>query len=117
MKQRGTINGFTGAMWTGVTTLTLAKAMEQAIEEELSGLYNLVNNTSISKYDLLCLFNKYFRNNEIMINIHESFVLDKSLRKKREDFSFIVPDYEKMVKEMSEWINNHKDLYPMYFKA
>ncbi len=116
MKQRGEINGFTGAMWTGVTTLTLAKAMEQAIKEDLCGLYNLVNNTSISKYDLLCLFNKYFRNNELKINKSESLNLDKSLRRKRNDFSFVVPTYEEMVSEMSDWVNNHKDLYPMYFK-
>lgn len=116
MKQRGEINGFTGAMWTGVTTLTLAKAMEQAIKEDLSGLYNLVNNTSISKYDLVSLFNKYFRNNEIKINKSESVNLDKSLRRKRNDFSFTVPSYDEMVKEMSEWVNNHKDIYPMYFK-
>lgn len=116
MKQRGEINGFTGAMWTGVTTLTLAKAMEQAIKENLCGLYNLVNNTSISKYDLLCLFNKYFRNNELTINKSESLKLDKSLRRKRNDFSFVVPTYEEMIREMSNWVNNHKDLYPMYFK-
>ena len=116
MKQRGEVNGFTGAMWTGVTTLTLAKAMEQAIKEDLCGLYNLVNNTSISKYDLLCLFNKYFRNNELKINKSESLNLDKSLRRKRNDFSFVVPTYEEMVSEMSDWVNNHKDLYPMYFK-
>ena len=116
MKQRGEIDGFTYAMWTGVTTLTLAKAMEQAIITELCGIYNLVNNTSISKYDLLCLFNKYFKNNEIKIKKNESVKLDKSLRRKRDDFSFEVPTYEVMVKEMSEWVNNHKDLYPMYFK-
>lgn len=116
MKQRGEINGFTGAMWTGVTTLTLAKAMEQAIKEDLCGLYNLVNNTSISKYDLLCLFSKYFRNNEITINKSESLNLDKSLRRKRNDFSFVVPSYEEMVMEMSDWVNNHKEFYPMYFK-
>ena len=33
MKQEGQINGFTKAIWTGVTTLTLAKAMEQALKE------------------------------------------------------------------------------------
>src|SRR5664280_538581 len=43
MKQEGTVKGFTCALWTGVTTLTLAKAMEKAIEENLCGLYNLVN--------------------------------------------------------------------------
>ncbi|XRD23805.1 hypothetical protein AABM34_15205 [Lysinibacillus fusiformis] len=31
MHQKGPIHGYTGAIWTGVTTLTLAKAMEQAV--------------------------------------------------------------------------------------
>ena len=66
MRQKGTIKGFTGALWTGVATLTLAKAMEKAMEDNLCGLYNLVNNVSISKYDLLVLFNKYFRNNSLL---------------------------------------------------
>lgn len=114
MKQEGVINGFTGAIWTGVTTLTLAKAMEQAIKEDLTGLYNLVNNKSISKYDLLYLFNKYFRNNEVIINKSDYLKLDKSLRNRRDDFSFVVPSYEQMIKEMSEWVDNHKSLYPNY---
>ncbi|MFE6169596.1 hypothetical protein ACFVP8_17255 [Viridibacillus arvi] len=40
MKQQGTLNGYTGAIWTGVTTLTLAKAMERAAIENVTGLYN-----------------------------------------------------------------------------
>lgn len=117
MKQSGTISGYTGAMWTGVTTLTLAKAMEQAIKEDLTGLYNLVNNESISKYDLLCLFNKYFRNNELIINKSDVVVLDKSLRTTRKDFTYKVPSYEEMIKEMKEWVYNHKEIYPTcYFK-
>lgn len=114
MKQYNTIEGFNGALWTGVTTLTLAKAMEQAIQENLCGLYNLVNNESISKYDLLCLFNKHFKNNQLKINKNISFNLDKSLRRKRNDFSFIVPSYEEMIIDMKEWILNHSDLYPLY---
>ncbi len=50
MKQEGSIKGYTGALWTGVSTLTLAKAMEQSIKEDITGIYNLVNNTSITKY-------------------------------------------------------------------
>lgn len=116
MKQSGTINGFTGAMWTGVTTLTLAKAMEAAAKENLTGLFNLVNNESISKYDLLKLFNKYFRGNALTINPSESLQLDKSLRCTRVDeFSFKVPSYEQQVKEMKEWVDTHKQLYPFYF--
>ena len=114
MKQKGSINGYTGALWTGVTTLTLAKAMEKAIEENLSGLYNLVNNTSISKYDLLSLFNKYFRDGEITINKYDDFILDKTLINTRDDFSFVVPKYEDMIKEMKDWIDTHKQLYKHY---
>lgn len=115
MKQSGTVGGYTGAIWTGVTTLTLAKAMEQAIKENLTGLYNLVNNESINKYDLLLLFNKYFRNGEIDVQPNDKLQLDKSLRHRREDFSFIVPSYEQQIKEMQEWVYAHKELYPHYF--
>lgn len=114
MKQNGTIKGFTGALWTGVTTLTLAKAMEKAIEENLCGLYNLVNNVSISKYDLLVLFNKYFRNNSLAILKNDELKLDKSLINTRKDFSYMVPSYEQMVKEMKEWVDAHPNLYPHY---
>lgn len=114
MKQKGTIKGFTGALWTGVTTLTLAKAMEYALQSDFSGLYNLVNNTSISKYDLLCLFNKYFRNNEVIIEKSDTLQLDKSLRHNRTDFDFEVPSYEQMIIEMKEWVDTHKIFYPQY---
>lgn len=115
MKQTGRIGGYTGAIWTGVTTLTLAKAMEQALRENLTGLYNLVNNESICKYDLLQLFNKYFRDGRIDIQPDGRLQLDKSLRCTRTDFSFAVPSYEQQVKEMKEWVNAHKEIYPHYF--
>lgn len=114
MKQEGSIGGFTGAIWTGVTTLTLAKAMETALKENLTGLYNLVNNQSITKFDLCSLFNRYFRNGEVEINPDDKLQLDKSLRRKRNDFSFVVPSYEQQIKEMREWVDSHKDLYPHY---
>lgn len=116
MKQEGEINGFTKAIWTGVTTLTLAKAMEQALKENLTGLYNLVNNETISKYELLNLFNKYMKNNEIEILPSDNLSLDKSLINNRTDFSFEVPSYETMVAEMKEWIDSHSEFYPHYFK-
>jgi len=116
MKQDGQVNGFTKAIWTGVTTITFAKAIEQAIKENLTGLYNLVNNETISKYELLKLFNKYVKDGKIEILQSDKVSLDKSLINNRTDFSFIVPSYEAMVAEMKEWIDNHKELYPHYFK-
>lgn len=114
MKQTGPISGYTGAIWTGVTTYTLAKAMEAALNENLTGLYNLVNNESINKFDLCSLFNKHFRNGEVSINPDSRLQLDKSLRRKRNDFSFVVPSYEQQILEMREWVENHKDIYPHY---
>lgn len=114
MQQNGQQNGFYKAIWTGVTTLTLAKAIEKAIEENLIGLYNLVNNCTISKFELLKLLNKHMRNDRINIVPRDSVVVDKSLLNMRTDFSFMVPSYEKMVIEMKDWIENHKELYPHY---
>lgn len=113
MKQSGEINGFEKSIWTGVTTLTLAKAMHKASYEGLTGLYNLVNNETINKYELVSLFNKY-SNKGLKINKVDGIIHDKSLYRTRNDFNFVVPTYEKQIQEMFEWINKHKNLYRNY---
>lgn len=117
MMQEGCIEGYTQVIWTGVTTMTLAKAMEKALEENITGLYNLVNNECISKFNLLNLFNKHMKNGTTTIYSNDTVKVDKSLVNNRNDFSFIVPSYEQMVIEMKEWIENHEELYPHYFKG
>ena len=101
-------------MWTGQTTLQLAKTMEQAALRRAHGLYNTVPSKPISKYDLCCLFNKYLRNGKIKINPVEGVNADKSLKRTKFDFDYLIPDYDEMIKELSEWIMQHKDLYPHY---
>ena len=86
MKQYGTINGYSKAIWTGVTTLTLAKAMERAALENLTDIYNLVNNESISKFDLIGLFNKYMQDDRINILSSDAVNVNKSLVNNRKDF-------------------------------
>lgn len=115
MKQTGEIDGFEKSIWTGVTTLTLAKAMHKASYENLTGLYNLVNNVKTNKYELVSLFNKYTKRG-LTVNKIDGINHDKSLHRTRNDFSFIVPSYEDQIKEMVEWINNHKELYLHYFE-
>jgi dTDP-4-dehydrorhamnose reductase len=75
-----------------------------------------VNNESISKYELLQLFNKHFKDNALIIHPDDKYSVDKSLLSNRDDFSFKVPGYEEMVVEMKDWVYNHKDIYPHYFK-
>lgn len=114
MHQRDAINGYTKAMWTGQTTLQLAKTMEIAAKEKAHGLFNTVPDHSISKYELCKLFNKYLRNNTITIHPVEGVNADKSLKRTRFEFSYLIPSYEVMVKELTDWIMAHKGMYPHY---
>ena len=114
MKQEETVNGYTGAIWTGQTTLQLAKTMEVAARERVHGLYNMVPDQAISKYDLLRLFNHYLRNDSIRILPVEGVAADKSLKRTRFDFAYRVPDYDVMIAELAEWIMRHKYMYPHY---
>lgn len=115
MKQTNSVYGFTGAIWTGQTTLQLAKTMEVAAQARISGLYNMVPNGNISKYDLLKLFNKYIRKKTISVIPKDDFIADKTLvRTNYEGFSYEIPDYETMIRELGQWMREHKALYPQY---
>lgn len=115
MKQKKSVDGFSSAIWTGQTTLQLAKTMEIAAIKRVHGLYNMVPNESISKYELLILFNKYIRSSPIEINPVNQFVTDKSLIRTRfKGFDYEIPDYEIMIKELGDWMQEHKYLYPHY---
>lgn len=114
MHQSGEINGYTKAMWTGQTTLQLAKTMEMAARKKAYGLFNTVPDYSISKYDLLILFNHYLRGDSLKINPVEGLNADKSLKRTRYEFSYLIPDYETMIAELAEWIKKHKSMYPHY---
>lgn len=114
MRQRGEIKGFSNVIWTGVTTLELAKAIEKAFDMNITGLYHLVSNKKINKYELLLLFRKYTGKN-IDIKEDGSYVSDKSLVNNRKDFDFNIPGYEEIIKEMCEWIKRHKEKYRQVF--
>lgn len=114
MKQEKEVNGYIHAMWTGMTTLQLAKTIEAAAKEKANGLVNMVGTKNISKFELLCLFNKYFRNNKIVIRPDDSFSINKTLIRNNFDFNYCVPDYDSMIAEMAEWIQCYKNLYPHY---
>ena len=115
MQQREAVNGFTGAIWTGQTTLQLAKTMERAAETRAHGLFNAVPKETISKYELLKLFNEFIRREQIEIRKVDKFIADKSLIRTRYDgFEYEIPDYRTMIMELGEWMRAHKELYPHY---
>lgn len=114
MQQHGEVTGYTGAIWTGQTTLQLAKTMEEAAKERVHGLYNMVPETSISKCDLLRLFNEYLRKEKVTIVPVDKMAADKSLKRTHWDFHYKIPDYETMIAELANWMRMHRELYPHY---
>ena len=114
MQKKGAVKGYTHAIWTGLTTLELAKAIECASRENVSGLVNMVPESSITKYDLLQLFNDELRSGMVEILPDDSLVMDKALLRTNFDCSFIPRDYQEQVAEMGKWIRLHSNLYSHY---
>ena len=86
------------------------------MRQNLTGLYHLVNNEEISKYDLLRLFNEYSNRNRTVIHAKDTFVNNKSLLDTRRELDHIVPSYRIMVQEQAEWMENHRDFYRCYLE-
>lgn len=115
LQQENTVKGYTRAMWTGQTTLQLAKTIEKMADQKIHGLFHMVPEDNISKYDLLVLLNKYIRSTPISIVEDEHFIVDKSLiRTNYEGFSEQIPGYEQQIQELGMWMREHKELYPHY---
>jgi dTDP-4-dehydrorhamnose reductase len=113
--QKGEIKGYANVVWNGITTIELAKGIEAAINQNLTGLYHLVPQAGISKFKLLELFKEVFSRKDINIEPIESPVgANRTLTITRKDFDYEVPEYKGMITEMKSWIDNHPSLYRHY---
>lgn len=115
MNQDGTINGFTKAYWTGITTLELSKAIDKAIDDNIEGLYHIVPNKKIAKYDLLNIFKDVFNRDDVRIEENNTYTCDKSLIRSKDGFEFEVSSYEDMIIQMRNWMLSNKEIYNLYF--
>lgn len=111
--QKNEIKGYTNVFWTGITTLELLKAIKSSIDQDLKGIFHLVNNEKISKYQLLEIMNNEF-DRGLDIKLDGTYIVDKSLINTRTDFKFNVGTYKSMIHEMKLWIESHREIYPHY---
>ena len=116
MMQNGKINGFSEAYWGGVTTLQLVKSMEESINKNLSGLLHVSNGEKISKLEILELFKKIWKKDDVEIRKVDSKVVDKSLQASA-SFDFNIPSYEKMFLELNEWMLQHEEIYKTNYQS
>lgn len=110
LRQTGPVAGYASVLWTGVTTLELAKAVHAAIEENLSGLYHLVPDRPISKYDLLREIARAFDLRGVQVMPQGSPRYQRTLVCTRTDFSFHVHDYGTMLDELAKAVHDMPDL-------
>ena len=115
MMQQGSVNGFKTAIWGGVTTLELAKAICVAIDSEISGLIHLTNGVGISKLELLNLFKEIWHKQDIDILPYNANDVDKSIAKSNK-FNYVVSDYKSMLVELYDWMSTHEEIYGIYVK-
>ena len=113
MQQDTVANGYVKSIWSGVTTLELAKAVHRSIINNTTGIYHLTNGQKINKYELLRLFKHEVYKN-IFIQAVDGVALDKSLIDTRKEFNYQIPNYNIMVKEMIDMVKENKSFYSTY---
>lgn len=115
MQQKGEITGYHKVFWNGVTTLELAKAIEWALQNSVSGLVHLAVPQKISKYDLLVLLKRVYQRDDIIIRSDDHIQSDKSLVNTSTDFNYEGAAYEKMLQQLKAWMEQSKRDYPYKF--
>lgn len=111
LKSSGTLSGYSKVFWSGITTLQLCNVIIKAIAINQKGLIQIANNDKISKYNLLLLFAKYFNKNTALIGREEKTVHDKSLISSIPLDIYNIPNYEQMIKTLSEYVLANKSIY------
>jgi dTDP-4-dehydrorhamnose reductase len=114
LSQKNKIYGYKKSLWSGVTTIYLAQLIEELINKKISGIYQVTTNKSISKYELLVLFNKYSNQNIKIIPIN-GIVTNKTLVDTRKLIKLKIPSYNIMIKELFDFISNNKIKYNHYY--
>jgi dTDP-4-dehydrorhamnose reductase len=103
LSQRGSVQGFKNAVFSGFTTLELSRIIEKILTEHpgKGGIYH-VSSDPISKLDLLTLIKKEMGLGIEIIPTEEPR-LDRSLdsTRFRKEFNYTPPTWEEMIRELS----------------
>lgn len=112
--QQHKCEGYATAIWGGITTFELAKFIDFAIKENLTGLVQVSNNKGISKLELIKIINDIWKRNVEIIPVNKNGT-DKSILQSPE-LNYNVPDYRKMLQDMYAWMMEYDILYNGIYK-
>ena len=105
LRQRGEVRGFTRAIYTGLTTVEMARSVDRVLVDhpDLEGLYQVASE-KISKYNLLEMVGQHF-GLQALVKLwpDETFACDRSLRGDRfvAATGIKVPAWEDMIGELA----------------
>jgi len=97
--------GWDNAWWNGITTLQLARCIDQYIKDPvISGVYHLVNNdVQINKYDLLCKINQVYELDKKIVRTQGPKTVNKILVDTRRELDFAIPDYDTQLQQLKDF--------------
>lgn len=112
MRQSGQVPGWTKAIWSGLTTLEMARVIEAVVDGRIKaiGLWQCTPTQPIAKYDLLRLMNEELRGGQAIVRPVDGVVGNKSLVNDRPAL-WPVPDYRTMLRDLHAWMIDHAALY------
>jgi dTDP-4-dehydrorhamnose reductase len=96
------LTGWDNHWWNGITTLQLAKCIDQYIDNPcVAGIYHLVNNRiRITKYNLLLLINRTYSLGKQITPAAGPKAVNKVLIDTRKEFDFAIPNYRTQLTEL-----------------
>lgn len=96
------VKGFTNVIYSGITTIRMANYVHKIIRDfpEMHGIYNVSSN-SITKYELVNLFNSYFKKGTSIMP-DGSYTSNKDLDSTKfyKETGLIKPNWEDLVEEL-----------------
>lgn len=100
-----TVSGWTDHIWSGVTTLELAKFMDYCINHDIVN-HEIVHYASepINKYELLKLINEVYSLNLDIKKVNSGTPCDRSLEVVSDDY--LAPELKLQLKELKEFFDN-----------
>lgn len=105
LKQNGEARGFRQAIFSGLSTLELARVVEWLLVDhpKASGVYH-VSSEPINKYELMLLVQKAYKL-DLIVRPDDTVKIDRSLNSSRfrEDFGYVPPSWESMVHELASY--------------
>lgn len=109
----GSIKGYSGHIWDGITTLKLSQIIMDLIKDGgASGIIDVRSKQKISKYELLVSINRIFGLGlEIMESREET--VDKTMEKVKIE---VKEPLNTQIEELLSWMDSHKPLYPKHMQ-